>query len=717
MDLGMKHIDSLSVTEKISLYNCLYKDLAGKGIDGDTELAHVNKEEMEVLRSMGGSGTINPHTNLIQFGGGGRSSPPPTQTTTVQQSTFPEELKPFIKDIFGKAQAIQEKRESEGYLPFEGPRLAGFTSDQQRAFQGVRDTVGTSDPFFTRSEELFESSTAEPTAQSVGRFMNPFIQNVLDIERREARRDAETVAQNIAGRAARAGGFGGSREAILAAENERNTQRNLADIQTRGLASAFEDAQSRLAQQRGRELAAGQQFSNLGTTVPAQRLREFGALEATGATQQARDQQALDIAQQEFEIARTFPERTLQDYSSILRGFTQPLPASTFRNESARLPVPSGIQNLASLAGTALTGAQLAKGFRFKKGGLVNLVNGGRVAKYQRGTGEDNVGGNEVIEAYSEVSETADKEPPISVNYLPSWLRPEEPAEDTVGPERAAIKRARQAEEERRIIEEIRKKTDDPEYDKFLKRKVLDPKRQLFGGKAQPVSKKTAAALKEKTEAAKKKLTKKDIAPKKKPKVTGDDLKKLLAGEGSDSISKLLKLDTSGIEKGIYDKFLAQEEALQDKAGDYSTLGLTAETLLNIGKQDSRLSPLQQVAGGVSGTNEKLQKMQDEQRATELAAKTISADREQALHDLNKERWTRDYQIAKLKVEAQENLQVDPADFKLLNELALQINNGTAQVQAIQQLKPAHQQVILKLIQAYNEKPPAGGRQSRESLL
>ena len=109
--------------------------------------------------------------------------------------------------------------------------------------------------------------------------------------------------------------------------------------------------------------------------------------------------------------------------------------------------------------------------------------------------------------------------------------------------------------------------------------------------------------------------------------------------------------------------------------------------------------------------------MQDEQRATELAAKTISADREQALHDLNKERWTRDYQIAKLKVEAQENLQVDPADFKLLNELALQINNGTAQVQAIQQLKPAHQQVILKLIQAYNEKPPAGGRQSRESLL
>ena len=374
MNLGMKHIDSLSITEKISLYNCLYKDLAGKGIDGDTELAHVNKEEIEVLRSMGGSGTINPHTNLIQFsgGGGGSRSSGGTQRS-VQQTEFPTELKPFIKDIFGKAQAIQEKREREGYTPFQGPRLADFTPDQQAAFQGVRETVGAGDPFFTKSEELFESSTAEPTAQSVGRFMNPFIQNVLDIERREARRDAETVGQRIAGRASRAGGFGGSREAILSAENERNTQRNLADIQSRGLASAFEDAQSRLAQQRQRELAAGQQFSNLGTTVPTQRLRELAALEGVGATQQQRGQQAIDIAQQEFEIARTFPERTLQDYSSILRGFTQPLPASTATRTSSTVPRSSFAQNAAGVAG--LLGS--ASKFNFKSGGKIGRYSNG----------------------------------------------------------------------------------------------------------------------------------------------------------------------------------------------------------------------------------------------------------------------------------------------------------------------------------------------------
>ena len=185
MDL-MKNINSLSIPEKISLYNCLYEDLSGKGIDGDTELAHVNKEEMEVLRSMGGSGTINPHTDLIQFGGGGKSAP--AQQTVRQEATIPPELRPFVTDILEQAKAINDRRTSEGYVPFQGPRLADFTQDQQVAFQGVRDTLGASDPYFDRASQLTESSSAAPTSESVGELMNPYIQNVLDIQRREARR-------------------------------------------------------------------------------------------------------------------------------------------------------------------------------------------------------------------------------------------------------------------------------------------------------------------------------------------------------------------------------------------------------------------------------------------------------------------------------------------------------------------------------------------------
>ena len=396
MDL-VKNIDNLSIAEKISLYNCLYEDLAGKGTEGDTELAHVNKDEMAVLRAMGGSGTINPETNLIQFGGS-KSPPPPTQQTVTQQSTFPKELQPFIKDIFGKAQATQDLREKEGYTPFTGPRLAAFTDDQEDAFKGIRGLVGASDPYFDRSRELVESSAVGPTSESIGALMNPYIQNVIDVEKREASRQADISGQNLAGKAAAAGGFGGSREAILAAELGRNTQQQLGDIQTRGTAAAFEDAQRRFAEQKGRESGAATNFMNLGTTAPAAARSELSALESIGATQQGRSQQGLDIAQQEFEIERTFPERTLQDYSSILRGFTQPLPASTFRQSSTQAPGASFGQTASGIAGLGLTAANLFKpqgGFSFgnnSAGGLVGLANGGMVAKYQQGTGNNTVG-------------------------------------------------------------------------------------------------------------------------------------------------------------------------------------------------------------------------------------------------------------------------------------------------------------------------------------
>lgn len=45
--------------------------LRQKGRGGDTILAHINPEEAMILKAMGGSGTINPATGLMEFKGGG----------------------------------------------------------------------------------------------------------------------------------------------------------------------------------------------------------------------------------------------------------------------------------------------------------------------------------------------------------------------------------------------------------------------------------------------------------------------------------------------------------------------------------------------------------------------------------------------------------------------------------------------------------------------
>jgi hypothetical protein len=370
-------INNLSIAEKIELYNCLYEDLAGKGIEGDTQLAHVNVEEMAVLRAMGGSGTINPHTNLIQFGGGGSPPPPPPATSTVtQQATIPDELKPFVTDVLEKAQAIQERREEEGYIPFSGPRIAQFAPEQTQAFEQIKGLVGQGQQYFDPAARLTASSAFAPTGPQVGQFMNPYIQNVVDIQQREARRAADIDRQQLGAQAVGAGAFGGSRQAILEAEQSRNLQQQLGDIQARGLAAAYEDAQTRLQQQRERERLAGAQFASLGQAVPGQAFRELSALEAIGAQRQQQAQQALDIAQQEYEIARTFPERTLQDYQSIIRGYAAPIPASTVQRSQVTKPAPSFLQQAAGL-GLATAGVGKAFG-GFKEGGLVSLSNGGR---------------------------------------------------------------------------------------------------------------------------------------------------------------------------------------------------------------------------------------------------------------------------------------------------------------------------------------------------
>ena len=49
--------------------NLLYNDLASKGINGDTRIAYLTKEQQAFLKSIGGAGTLNPNTGLKQYFG------------------------------------------------------------------------------------------------------------------------------------------------------------------------------------------------------------------------------------------------------------------------------------------------------------------------------------------------------------------------------------------------------------------------------------------------------------------------------------------------------------------------------------------------------------------------------------------------------------------------------------------------------------------------
>lgn len=103
---------------------------------------------------------------------------------------------------------------------------------------------------------------------SVESYMTPYMSGVTDIAAREARRQADISRQTEQARLAQAGAFGGSRQAIMEAERQRNLGEQIGDITSRGLQSAFDRAQ----QQRLQE-------AQLGVTAQeaTERARQFGA--------------------------------------------------------------------------------------------------------------------------------------------------------------------------------------------------------------------------------------------------------------------------------------------------------------------------------------------------------------------------------------------------------------------------------------------------------
>ena len=326
-------------------------------------------EEEEHLSNMG----------VVSFGKGG--GPPPTPAHTTQQTTsqYPDELKPFIQDIFGKAKGIEDQRSTDGYQAYDAPRIAGFNQDQQDAFTGIRSAQGASTPYFEAQETLIDRSTAGPSAQRTAQYMNPYTQNVIDIQQRELGRQGEQERQRIGAGAAQAGSFGGSRQAILEAEQMRNQGMRGDDIQAKGMNQAYAQAQQAMSQADARGLQGAGMYGQMATQVPGQRMKELGALAGVGAADQTQQQRALDLGYRQFQDEYNYPMKTLNDYSAILRGF--PLPANTSSNQtsySAVAPLSSqllgagaGLTGMAGMAG--LFGASGGQVKKLQQGGLASM--------------------------------------------------------------------------------------------------------------------------------------------------------------------------------------------------------------------------------------------------------------------------------------------------------------------------------------------------------
>jgi hypothetical protein len=217
------------------------------------------REKMRLLPMSGPQGS----------GGGGGGGGSGTQTNITE---LPEWARPYAQDILARGKTLSEQTDMPKY---KDSRYAGLSDLQKQAISSV--------------------STPEAYNKSLQGFMDPYAQNVIDIQKREAGRQSQVAGLQEAGQAVKAGAFGGSRAGLVEAERARNTGQLMSDIQARGSEAAFQNAQQALQ----RDIANKMQL---------------------GSVQQADIQRPMDIAYQDFLNEQNYPYKQLGFMSDLLRG-------------------------------------------------------------------------------------------------------------------------------------------------------------------------------------------------------------------------------------------------------------------------------------------------------------------------------------------------------------------------------------------------------------
>ena len=150
------------------------------------------------------------------------------------------------------------------------------------------------------AERVGTQSFAQPG--SADAYMSPYMQNVVEMQKREAQRQSGIQGTQQQAQAAQAGAFGGGRDAIMRAERERNLAQQMGDIQATGSQAAFQNAQQQFNTEQQARLAAQQSNQQAGLTTGIQNLNaqqqtnvqnEANRLQASGMNAQQAMQAAL----------------------------------------------------------------------------------------------------------------------------------------------------------------------------------------------------------------------------------------------------------------------------------------------------------------------------------------------------------------------------------------------------------------------------------------
>jgi hypothetical protein len=332
----------------------------------------------------------------------------PAVTNNIQSNDMPEEYKPYFSNMMTKAEALS----NTPYQAYGGQRIADTSADTLASRDMARQIATSGQPATQEAMDMTRNAAAgvskysdagpyqfsqyeyeDPekfSGQNISNYMSPYMQNVVDIQKRKAAQEYEIANQKRASDAVFSGAFGGSRSGVQQAMAENDYLTRAGDLQAQGLQSAYENAASLFEKDRAAKyqtdaaraaelerVQTGQSGENLsrdrlgieGLKFTSEQARQLSDLESKaragdmqaaalleniGKSQEADQQKSLDVGYQDFQAQRDYPRQQLSDYSAILRGLPLAAVGTSNSTQTGTPAQPSGIQQLLGAGASAL---------------------------------------------------------------------------------------------------------------------------------------------------------------------------------------------------------------------------------------------------------------------------------------------------------------------------------------------------------------------------
>ena len=316
------------------------------------------------------------------------------QQVNYTNVSIPDYARPYVEDLLGQAQGYTDVN-ARPYMQYMGERVAQFSPLQQQSYNnaalmqtapqlgdatsmaGMAGLGALNTQYTFRPSDFNAAFGAATTKDAQGNvtgntMMNPYMQNVVERQQADARRQSDITRQIQDAQAARSGAFGGSGRLLANNQINANLARQQGDIQAQGLNSAYQQAmqqyntqnqQNAQQQQFGAglglqglqtALSGAKSLADIGQTQYGQNVGLINMQNQLGGQQQQQVQNVLNNQYQDFQNYQNYPYKQLGFMSDMLRGLPLTQQSSTIYQQA-----PSMVSQLAGLGGAAVTGAKL----------------------------------------------------------------------------------------------------------------------------------------------------------------------------------------------------------------------------------------------------------------------------------------------------------------------------------------------------------------------